>query len=101
MALYNAVEESVPSLAHFSLCVCHPAWLCLPLLPKAKTEEVKTTEKLTEQEAGDERVKADRKNETRQGRTLSQQGVMKRVKRMMLRSCIPLPISTHNYFIRL
>lgn len=57
---------------------------------------------LTVQEVGDlgdERMEGDREDEMRQGGTLTQRGVRKRVKRVMLNRGLPLPISSHYYFI--
>lgn len=93
-------------LSHISLAVSHPSWLPLPGCRGQKQEKLnqRETHWLTVQEGGlgdlgDGRMEGDREDETRQGGTLSQQGVRKRVKRVMLSSGLPLPISSHYCFI--
>lgn len=58
-----------------------------------------TGEKLWEQEGGDGSKEGDGMDRNRQGRTLSQQGVRRRVKRVMLSRGLPIHISSHYYFI--
>lgn len=68
MALYKQVEESVPSPTHSSLCLSlHPA--APPLLSMTETDRVRPQRNSKERrvEMGEE------VDESRQGRTLSQQ----------------------------
>lgn len=105
MALYNWLEESVPSLTRFFLDVSHPFWLRLPCC-RGHTQEklnqrgTRGWDRWVGQESWEMgRMERDGEDETRQGRTLPQQGVRRRVNRVMPSTPEPLPISSHYYFI--
>lgn len=105
MALYNGLEECVPSLAHFSPCLS-PRLAASPLLSKDRNRRSLTRDKLTTRTGGwgrehweMERMEIDREDDMRQGRTLPQQGVRRRANTLMLHAPGPRPISSHYYFI--
>lgn len=94
------------SFSHtFFLDVSHPFWLRLPCC-RGHTQEklnqrgTRGRDRWVGQESWEMgRMERDGEDETRQGRTLPQQGVRRRVNRVMPSTPKPLPISSHYYFI--
>lgn len=92
-------------LSQIFLDVSHPFWLRLPCCrghthEKLNQRETRGRDRWVGQESWEMgRMERDGEDETRQGRTLPQQGVRRRVNMVMPSTPEPLPISSHYYFI--